>query len=67
MEKDMLKGYTQTTLTLSQNTVYNLITTDNNHSFSAHLYTTNHGTNKYHYMKACNIGYAGKYMVHIIY
>ena len=61
METDRIIGYTHATLALSQDTAYNLITTDPNQSFSAHLHTTNHGVQKYYYTKACNIGYNGKF------
>ena len=61
METDMINRFTQTTISLSQDTVYNLLATNPNQSFSAHLHTTNHGVNKEYYTKACNIGYDGNY------
>ena len=42
METDMINGLTQTTISLSQDTVYNLLATNPNQSFSAHLHTTRH-------------------------
>ena len=57
----MINRFSQTTLSLSQNTVYNLVATDSNQSFSAHLHTTNHGVTKDYDTKSCNVGYNGTF------
>ena len=61
METDMINGFTQATLSLSHNSVYNLMATDSNQTFSAHLHITNHGTSGLCYTKSCNIGYSGEF------
>ena len=57
VETDMINGYSQTTLSLSHNSVYNLVASE---TFSAHLHITSHGVMKSYYTKTCNIGYYGK-------
>ena len=62
METDVINGFTQTTLSLSQNSVYNLMATDSNQTFSAHLHITNHGVRTIRRTKTCNIGYSGEFI-----
>ena len=61
MDTDMINGFTQTALSLSQNSVYNLVATDLNQKFSAHLHITNHGVRVRRYTRTCNIGYIGEF------
>ena len=66
METHKINGFIRTTPSLSGNSIYNLIATNLNQSFSCHLHITNHGVEKEYHTKTCNIEYADKTIFVII-